>query len=52
MLSMHLGNQVRKELNTVINVGSELPSDNPLRAQLVAKKDELETLLDELLNCN
>lgn len=51
MVATHLGNQVRKELNAVINVGSELPSDNPLRAQLISKKDDLETCLDESLNC-
>ena len=50
MVSMHLGNQVRKELNAVINVGSELPSDNPLRNQLITKKDDLESCLEGSLN--
>lgn len=42
----NLGNQLRKELNNVINVGSELPSDTPIREQLVKKKQDLETYMD------
>jgi hypothetical protein len=30
----------------VINVGSELPSDTPIREQLVKKKQDLETYMD------
>ena len=35
----------------MINVGSELPSDNPLRNQLITKKDDLESCLEGSLNC-
>ena len=45
-ISMNLGNQLRKELNNVINVGSELPSDTPIREQPVKKKQDLETYMD------
>lgn len=46
---LHLGSNVRKELNATISVGSELPGDNPLRQQLLTKKIALEQLLDQLL---
>lgn len=41
------GNQIKKELNAC-SVGHDLPKGNELREKLMARKGELEKLMDKL----
>ena len=41
------GSQLRKELTQCIAVGTELPQGDDIRAQLLVKKEAIETALDE-----
>ncbi len=41
------GSQLRKELTQCITVGTDLPQGDDIRAQLLVKKEAIETALDE-----
>ncbi len=43
------GAQIKKEVSQCFNVGPDLPKDHAMRAELVALKEKLETLLDRFL---
>lgn len=45
------GSQLRKELTQCIAVGTDLPQGDAIRAQLLEKKEAIETALDEFPCC-
>ena len=45
------GSQLRKELTQCTAVGTDLPQGDAIRAQLLEKKEAIETSLDEFPGC-